>query len=101
MAIKVFCSAADVHGYIEGPPDTFGVSVEYKILNSDFTNYTGTFNYNIPLDWTAVQFYATLYAEILSVCASLEYETPHKADIFGVIPMTLDQVLPDLPTFGT
>jgi hypothetical protein len=104
MTTKVFCHLNEIQGYVQGETtaqDTFGLSITYQIFRSDeYTNSSGNYTLAFPLSWNPLQFYGSLYEELVNVCTSNEWEIPKKSDVFCFVPITMDQMLPEIPTFA-
>jgi hypothetical protein len=101
---KVFCDIPTLNGYDGDPVDSFRIHVDYVV---HFVNDEGVSGHvgsacdvYIPLDSSPFTVFGDVYADILTYCATNGYTTPTKADIFGYVPASFTQLIPEVPSFA-
>lgn len=103
MGIRVFCAHANFLGYQNDPVDMFSLTIPFDIYYHDGgapMSDSGNAIVNVPLGGTAAGALADVYAAIKDRCAALSWPEPQKHEIYGYMPETLSQLLPDLPAMA-
>lgn len=103
MGIRVFCDHANFMGYQNDPVDMFSLIVHFSIYYHDGgapMSDAGDAIVNVPIGGTAAGALADVYQQIKDRCSALSWPEPAKHEIYGYMPATMAQLIPDLPAMA-
>jgi hypothetical protein len=106
MSVKVFCGVPTILGYQNNPADSFRFSLPINVYQSNQGTDDGPRDYaevlfiDLPLGATAFDVFGNIMAQIVTSTTNTGFPTPTKADIYGHAPVSMTQLLPDIPAFS-
>lgn len=103
MGIRVFCEPATITGYQGSPVSDFALNVHFNIYYHDGSTATvesGDASISVPIGGTAPEVLAEIYQDIKDRCTALSLPEPAKYEVYGYMPLTMAQLIPDLPAMA-